>query len=61
MFEEKCCKQCRPVRFEGTITKWPVQKQNNNTKSWCKPEYLKYSSIIFFVEQAHSFPDKWMS
>jgi len=23
---KECCKQCRYVKFRGTMTKWPVQK-----------------------------------
>ena len=30
MFKE-CCKQCRLVKFKGTMTKWPVQKQTHRT------------------------------
>ena len=28
MFKQRnqCCKQCRYVKFKGTMTKWPVQK-----------------------------------
>ena len=25
------CKQCRHVKFKGTMTKWPVQKQTHGT------------------------------
>ena len=24
--KKECCKQCRHVKFKGTMTKWPVQK-----------------------------------
>jgi len=24
--KKECCKQCRYVKFKGTVTKWPVQK-----------------------------------
>jgi len=24
--KKECCKQCRYVKFMGTLTKWPVQK-----------------------------------
>ena len=23
---KECCKQCRYVKFKGTMTKWPLQK-----------------------------------
>ena len=26
-----CCKQCRYVKFTGTMTKWPVQKPTHRT------------------------------
>ena len=26
---KECCKQCRHVKFKGTPTKWPVQKQTS--------------------------------
>jgi len=26
-----CCKQCRYVKFKGTMTKWPVQKLTHRT------------------------------
>ena len=26
MFKGNCCKQCRHVKFKGTMTKWTVQK-----------------------------------
>ena len=25
----ECCKQCRHVKFKGTMTKWPVHKQTH--------------------------------
>ena len=28
---KKCCKQCRYVKFKGTMTKWPVQKLTHTT------------------------------
>jgi len=28
---KECCKQCRYVKFKGTITKWPVHKQTHRT------------------------------
>ena len=31
MLEEKCCKQYKQVKFKGTMTKWPVQKQTHRT------------------------------
>ena len=27
----ECCKQCRYVKFKGTMTKWPVQKLTRRT------------------------------
>jgi len=27
----ECCKQCRYIKFKGTITKWPVQKLTHRT------------------------------
>ena len=27
----ECCKQCRYVKFKGTMTKWPVQTPINRT------------------------------
>jgi len=29
--EKECCKQCRYVKFKGTMTKWPVQKPTHRT------------------------------
>ena len=31
--KKECCKQCSHVNFKGTVTKWPVQKTLNNTKT----------------------------
>ena len=31
MYIVKCCKQCRHVKFKGTMTKWPVAKPTNRT------------------------------
>ena len=32
MFKKKeCCKQCRYVKFKGTMTKLPVQKPSHRT------------------------------
>jgi len=31
MVKQECCKQCRYVKFKGTMTKWPVQKQTHKT------------------------------
>ena len=28
---KECCKQCRYVKFKGTMTKWPVQKLTHRT------------------------------
>jgi len=29
--KKDCCKQCRYVKFKGTMTKWPVQKLTHRT------------------------------
>jgi len=29
--KKTCCKQCKQVKFKGTTTKWPVQKQTLKT------------------------------
>ena len=29
--KNECCKQCRQVKFKGTMTKWPVQKPIHRT------------------------------
>jgi len=29
--KKECCKQCRYVKFNGTMTKWPVQKLIHTT------------------------------
>jgi len=29
--KKECCKQCRHVKFKGTMTKWPVYKQTHRT------------------------------
>ena len=29
--KKECCKQCRYVKFDGTMTKWPVQKLTHIT------------------------------
>ena len=29
--KKECCKQCRYVKFKGTMTKWPVQKPTHRT------------------------------
>jgi len=29
--KKECCKQCRYVKFQGTMTKWPVQKPIHRT------------------------------
>ena len=29
--KNECCEQCRHVKFKGTMTKWPVQKQTHRT------------------------------
>jgi len=31
MLNKKCCKQCKYVKFKGTMTKWPVQKLTHRT------------------------------
>jgi len=31
MLKKECCKQCRYVKFKGTMTKWPIQKQTHRT------------------------------
>ena len=31
MFKKECCKQCRHVKFKGTVSKWTVQKPTNRT------------------------------
>jgi len=32
MLKKECCKQSRHVKFMGTMTKWPVQKQTPKTE-----------------------------
>jgi len=29
--KKECCKQCRYVKYKGTMTKWPVQKLTHGT------------------------------
>jgi len=29
--KKECCKQCRYVKFKGSMTKWPVQKQTHRS------------------------------
>jgi len=29
--KKECCQHCRYVKFKGTLTKWPVQKQTHRT------------------------------
>ena len=36
---KECCKQCRYVKFKGTMTKWPVQKLTHRTTQ--KHTFLK--------------------
>jgi len=31
MLKNECCKQCRYVKFKGTMTKWPIQKTTYKT------------------------------
>ena len=31
MFKERFCKQCRHIKFMGSMKKWPVQKQTHRT------------------------------
>ena len=31
MFKEFFVKQCRQVKFKGTVTKWPMQNQTHRT------------------------------
>jgi len=31
MFKEECCKQCRYVKFKGTMTKWSIKKPTHRT------------------------------
>ena len=32
MLKKECCKQCRYVKFNGTMTKWPVQATHRTTR-----------------------------
>ena len=41
MFKE-CCKQCRHVKFKGTITKCPEQKQTHRTAQKTRRTPRKY-------------------
>jgi len=50
---KECCKQCRYVKFKGTVTKWPVKNNTQNdtktrTTSWRNRhlEKLYFSGII---------------
>jgi len=29
MLKKESCQQCKHVKFQGTLTKWPVQKQTH--------------------------------
>ena len=37
--KKECCKQCRNVKFKGTMTKWPVQKLTHRTTQIHKQHY----------------------
>ena len=51
----ECCKQCRYVKFKGTMTEWPVQKNNtqNDTKtrttSWRNRQLEKLYLCVFRI------------
>ena len=50
--KKECCKQCRYVKFKGTMTKWPVQnlthRTTQNTYHHDATDILK-KKIIFFI------------
>jgi len=49
--KNKCCKQCRHVKFKGTMTKLPVQKQTLRTaQTYTEPQdATDIQSQLFFV------------
>ena len=52
MFEKKeCCKQCRHVRFKGTMTKWPVQKHTHRLAQ----KHVEYQDSTDIQEKTISY------
>ena len=47
---KECCKQCRYVKFKGTMTKWPVQKPtHSDTKKRRTPWRNRHLEKTIFV------------
>jgi len=43
--KKECCKQCSYVKFDGTMTKWPVQKLTHITTQK-QVEHQKATDIL---------------
>ena len=37
--KKKCCKECRHVKFKGTITKWPYKNTHRTTQTYAEHQY----------------------
>jgi len=47
--QNKCCEQCRQVKFMGTMTKWPIQKQTHRTvQNMQKNKTFRINIFLFF-------------
>jgi len=47
--KKECCKQCRHVKFKGTMTKWPVQKQTHITAQKQAESQCFYFYFLFMI------------
>ena len=50
--KKECCKQCRYVKFKGTMTKWPVQNPTRWTtqkQTLRKNYFCVFQTSIFFI------------
>ena len=44
------CKQCRYVKFNGTMTKWPVQKPTHRTTQKCQYVWRQVYCWFYFIK-----------
>ena len=44
--KKECCKQCRHVKFKGTMTKWPVQKLTHKTRRTPRRNFFLFYILL---------------
>ena len=48
--KKECCKQCRHVKFKGTMTKWPVRRKTHRTTQNAQNTKTQHNNKAIFTQ-----------